>query len=150
MRISKKIIGGIAVMLMNGALSAHADSVEEVSTSRGPNPAKYQQRIKDLGDQIQLLGNKGLITKEEVAQFMERQSQLGKSEESVRNGGFQKPATDELEKSVTLLNADVFKASHKSNPIKPGQAEKEVNDPNLVPAYPDANLQPGSGVVDKK
>jgi hypothetical protein len=146
MRTSKKIIALFAIMLVSGTLPARADSVEVIKTAQ----LKYRQRIKDLGEQIQMLESKGLLTKDESAKFMERQSQLGKSEEVIENGGFQKGPTDELEKSVTLLNSDVFKASHKSNPIKPGQADKEVNDPNLIPAYPDANLKPGSGVVDKK
>jgi hypothetical protein len=146
MRTSKKIIVLFVIMLVSGTLPARADSVEVTTTRQ----LKYQQRIKDLGEQIQMLESKGLLTKDESAKFMERQSQMSKSEEAVRNGGFPKGPTDDLEKSVTLLNSDVFKASHKNNPVKPGQAEKETNDPNLIPAYPDANLQPGSGVVDKK
>jgi hypothetical protein len=147
MRItSKKIMLLFAFMSVSVTLPARADSVEVTKTIQ----LKYQQRIKDLGEQIQMLESKGLLTKDESAKFMQRQSQMSTSEEAIRNGGFQKGPTDELEKSVTLLNSDVFKASHKSNPVKPGQADKEVNDPNLVPAYPDANLQPGSGVVDKK
>jgi hypothetical protein len=140
MRNSKKIIGVIAALALSGTLSTYAEM----------NPAEYQQRIKDLGNQVQLLQGKGLLTNDEVSKFTVRLSQLSKVEESVRSGGFQKAPTDELEKSVTQLNGDVFKASHKANPIKPGQADKEVNDPNLIPAYPDANLKPGSGVVDKK
>ncbi len=66
-------------------------------------------------------------------------------EEKTRQDGFPKPEADDLEKSITKLNSDVFSASHKSNPVKAGSAEKEVHDPNLIPAYPDANLQPGSG-----
>jgi hypothetical protein len=149
MQISKRIISVFAVMLASGTLPAPADNVEPSGTMRLINP-KYQQRVKNLGEQIQMLEGKGLLTKEETAKFMERQSQLSKSEEAARNGGYQKPETDQLEKSITLLNSDVFKASNKHNPIKPGQAEKEVNDPNLIPAYPDANLQPNSGVVDKQ
>jgi hypothetical protein len=146
MRTSKKIIALFAIMLVSGTLPARADSVEVTTTMQ----LKYRQRIKDLGEQIQMLESKGLLTKDESTKFLERQSQMSKAEEAIRNGGFQKGPTDELEKSVTLLNSDVFKASHKNNPVKPGQADKEVNDPNLIPAYPDANLQPGSGVVDKK
>jgi hypothetical protein len=146
MRNLRQVISSIALLMAIGTLPAHTDEVEVTQQVN----LKYAQRIKDLGDQIQLLSGKGLLTKDETAQFMERQSQLGKTQQSVKMGGYQKNATDDLEKSVTQLNADVFKASHKDNPVKPGQAQTEVNDPNLIPAYSDKNLQPGSGVVDKK
>jgi len=139
MHNSKKIIGIVAAIWASGTF-AYAEM----------NPAEYQQRIKDLGDQVHLLQGKGLLTNDEVSKFTERLSQLSKTEQTVRSAGFQKVPTDELEKAVTKLNADVFKASHKDNPIKPGQADQEVNDPNLIPDYPDPNLKPGSGVVDKK
>jgi hypothetical protein len=146
MRISKRIISIFAAVLVGGTLPALADNADSTTKLRNP---KYEERVKNLGEQIQMLEGKGLLTKDETARFMERQSQLSKQEEAVRSGGYQKPETDQLEKSITLLNSDVFRASNKHNPIKPGQAEKEVNDPNLIPAYPDANLQPGSGVVGK-
>ncbi|HEY9683427.1 MAG TPA: hypothetical protein V6C86_17745 [Oculatellaceae cyanobacterium] len=149
MHTVKRVFSSALVSMSVGILPVFADSVETTETI-SINGAKYAQRVKDLGEQIQLVRSKGLITTEEATKFLERQAKLKTTEEEVRKAGFQKPQADELEKSITLLNADVFKASHKSNPIKPGQAEKEVNDPNLIPAYPDANLQPGSGVVDKK
>ncbi|HEY9760265.1 MAG TPA: hypothetical protein V6C97_34225 [Oculatellaceae cyanobacterium] len=149
MHTVKRVFSSALVAMSVGVLPVFADSVETTETISF-NGAKYAQRVKDLGEQIQLVQSKGLITNDEATKFLERQSKLKTTEEEVRKGGFQKPQADELEKSITLLNADVFKASHKSNPIKPGQADKEVNDPNLIPAYPDANLQPGSGVVDKK
>jgi len=111
MSFSKKIIAMLAIVLVSGSLPVRADDVEVSATSKVN--AKYHQRIKDLGEQIQLLESKGLITKDEAAKFTERQAQLDKSEESVKSAGFQKPATDELEKSITALNADVSKASHK-------------------------------------
>jgi len=111
MSFSKKIIAILAIVLVSGSLSVRADNVDESATERVN--AKYQQRIKDLGEQIHLLQSKGLITEDDAAKLIERQSQLSKSEESVRNDGFQKPATDELEKSITALNADVSTASHK-------------------------------------
>jgi hypothetical protein len=126
------------------AAPVFAQSVE-VSASTGLNPAKYAQRVKDLGEQIRLVRSKGLITEDDATKFSARQQELKSMEEKTRQDGFQKPEADTLEKSITKLNADLFAASHKTNPIKPGQAEKEVHDPNLIPAYPDANLQPGSG-----
>ncbi len=109
---------------------------------------KYKKRIADLGDQIQLNSSKGFISKEETETFLARQSKLIAMEEEARKKGFEKADADELERSITLLNADLFTASHKDNPVKAGQADAEVNDPNLIPAYPDKELQPGSGKVD--
>ncbi len=126
------------------AAPVFAQSVE-ISASTELNQAKYAQRVKDLGEQIRLARGKGLISEDDASKFTARQQELKGMEEKTRQGGFQKPQADELEKSITRLNADLFAASHKTNPIKPGQAEKEVHDPNLIPAYPDANLQPGSG-----
>jgi hypothetical protein len=126
------------------AAPVFADSIE-VSASTGIGQAKYAQRVSDLGDQIRLVRSKGLITQEDEAKFSARQQELKAMEEKTRQDGFPKPEADDLEKSITKLNSDVFSASHKSNPVKAGSAEKEVHDPNLIPAYPDANLQPGSG-----
>jgi hypothetical protein len=120
---------------------SNTESIEEPSLGR----PKYRQRIKDLGEQIHLVQSKGFISQDEATKFLDRQSKLFSMEAEARNNGFPKPATDDLEKAITLLNEEVFKASHKNNPIKPGQAEREVNDPNLIPAYPDKDLQPGSG-----
>jgi hypothetical protein len=122
----------------------------EITASTELGQAKYAQRVKDLGDQIRLVRSKGLITQDDEAKFTTRQQELKSMEEKTREGGFQKPEADQLEKSITKLNADLFAASHKSDPVKPGQAEKEVHDPNLIPAYPDANLQPGSGSAQSK
>ena len=149
MHTMRQLVSSVVMASAIGVLPVMADSVETTETV-SLNPAKYAQRVKDLGEQIQLVQSKGLITGDEASKFLERQGKLKNMEEETRKAGFPKPQADELEKSITLLNADLFKASHKSNPIKPGQADKEVNDPNLIPAYPDANLQPGSGVVDKK
>jgi hypothetical protein len=122
--------------------------VQEIESSSLVRP-KYRQRLKDLGEQIQLVQNKGFISQDEATKFLERQSRLLSLEAEVRKSGFPKPEADDLEKKITLLNEEVFKASHKNNPIKPGQAEREVNDPNLIPAYSDPKLQPGSGQVSR-
>ncbi len=117
----------------------------QITESTEVGRPKYKQRITDLGDQIRLIQNKGFISQGEADKFLSRQSELTSMEKETREKGFPKPATDDLEKAITLLNEEVFKASHKTNPVKAGQAENEVNDPNLIPAYPDRNLQPGSG-----
>jgi hypothetical protein len=131
------------------ATPVFAQSVQ-ITESTELGQAKYAQRVKDLGEQIRLVRSKGLITQDDESKFVARQQELRTIEEKTRQGGFQKPEADELEKSITKLNADLFAASHKSDPIKPGQAQKEVHDPNLIPAYPDANLQPGSGSKQSK
>jgi TolA-binding protein len=127
------------------AQSSSSSVTEEVRLGE----PKYRQRIKDLGEQIEMIQGKGFLTKPEADKFMQRIEELRGMEAEARKNGYAKPEADELEKGITLLNEQVFKASHKNNPIKPGPAEKEVNDPNLIPAYPDANLQPGSGKVSK-
>jgi hypothetical protein len=119
----------------------------QISESTEVGRPKYRQRIMDLGDQIRLVQNKGFISEDQATKFLNRQSGLISTEKELREKGFPKPPTDDLEKAITLLNEEVFKASHKNDPIKPGQAEKEVHDPNLIPAYPDKELQPGSGQV---
>ena len=106
---------------------------------------KFKQRLVDLADQIKMAQGKGFLTADEVSKFMERQSKLLMQEEAASKKGFPRSELDALEREITLLNGDVFKAMRKSDPVKPGQAEKEVNDPNLIPAYPDPELQPGSG-----
>jgi hypothetical protein len=106
---------------------------------------KFKQRINDLGEQIRLAQTKGFISGEESARFLDRQAKLLLQEAEVSQKGFPKPDLDTLEKAVTLLNSDLFAAMRKSDPVKPGTAEKETNDANLIPAYPDPELQPGSG-----
>lgn len=106
---------------------------------------KFKQRIADLGDQIRMAQSKGFITDAEATQFTDRQSKLFLIEADANKKGFPKPDLDNLEKAITLLNSDLFKAMHKNDPVKPGTSENEVNDPNLIPAYPDPELQPGSG-----
>jgi hypothetical protein len=106
---------------------------------------KFKQRINDLGDQIRLVQSKGFITGIEASKFLDQQSKLLLQESEVSMKGFPKADLDTLEKAITLLNADLFAAMRKCDPVKPGSAEKEVNDPNLIPAYTDPELQPNSG-----
>ncbi len=110
---------------------------------------KFKQRITDLGDQIRLVQGKGFITQDEASKLLDRQSKLFVQESEVSKRGFPKADLDVLEKAITLLNADLFKAMRKSNPVQAGPAEKEVNDPNLIPAYSDPELQPGSGHISE-
>lgn len=107
---------------------------------------KFKQRIIDLGDQIRLAQNKGFITADEGGKFLERQSKLLSVEAEASKKGFAKADVDDLEKAITLFNGDLFKVMHKQDPIKPSPADSEVNDPNLIPAYPDKDLQAGSGL----
>lgn len=95
---------------------------------------------------MKMAQTKGFITGDEFNQFQERKAGLLSQEESASKKGFPKEEIDKLETAVTQLNADLFKAMRKSDPVKPGPAETEVNDPNLIPAYPDPELQPGSGL----
>jgi len=111
---------------------------------------KFKQRLNDLADQVHLAQNKNFITPDEAAKFMERQAKLLTVEADLSKRGYPKGELDGLEKSITLLNGDLFAAMHKKDPIKPGAAQKEYNDPNLVPNYPDIDLKPGSGHVDPK
>lgn len=106
---------------------------------------KFRERLINLGDQIRMVQAKGFISAEESSAFLSRQAVLLEQETTAAKNGFQRAEVDSLEKAITLLNSDLFKASKKSDPVKPGPAETEVNDPNLIPAYPDAELQPGSG-----
>lgn len=93
--------------------------------------------------------SKGFITDAEASQFLDRKTKLLDVEAEANKKAFPKDDIDSLEKAITLLNSDLFKAMRKTDPVKPGQADKEVNDPHLIPAYPDPELQPGSGKVDK-
>lgn len=106
---------------------------------------KFKERLTDLADQIKMAQGKGWINAEESSKFMERQSRLLTEEAEANKAGYPKSSVDNLEREITLLNGELFKAMHKTDPIKPGQAEKEVNDPNLIPAYPDPELQPNRG-----
>lgn len=109
---------------------------------------KFKQRLNDLADQVHLAQGKAFITADEAAKFMERQSKLLTVEADLSRRGYPKEELDSLEKSITSLNADLFAAMHKTDPVKPTASEKEVNDPNLIPAYNDPELKPGSGHVD--
>ncbi len=106
---------------------------------------KFKERLVNLAEQVNMAEGKGFITKEEAAGFIERQKSLLAKEAEASKSGFPRADVDELERSVALLNSDLFKAMRKNDPVKPGPAESEVNDPNLIPAYPDPELQPGSG-----
>ena len=103
---------------------------------------KFKQRINDLGAQIRLVESKGLITSGEAGAFLDRQARLLLQEAQANNQGFRTAELNALEKAITLLNADLFAATHKNSPVKPGTAEKEINDPNLIPDYPDPELKP--------
>ncbi len=129
-----------------------ATTTTSISESQGMTPGnlKYKQRVQDLADQIKLVQSKGFISSDQANKFLERQSTLAAMEAEDRRNGYPKAATDQLEKAITLLNEDLFKASHKNNPIKSSNAQNEAHDPNLIPAYPDADLQPGSGHVSPK
>lgn len=107
---------------------------------------KFKERIRNLGEQIQMAQGKGFIGSQEANAFMDRQAKLLIQEQEAAKKEFQKEDMDKLETDITVLNGDLFKAMRKSDPVKPGAAETEVNDPNLIPAYPDPELQPGSGV----
>jgi hypothetical protein len=111
---------------------------------------KFKQRLNDIADQIKMAQGKNFITAAEASQFLERENKLLSVEADASKNGFPKSSIDDLEKAITLLNGDLFKAMRKSDPVKPGTAEKEVNDPNLIPAYPDPELQPGSGQMEQK
>ena len=93
--------------------------------------------------------SKSWINADEAAKFMERQAKLLTEEAEANKQDYPKAAVDKLEREVTLLNGDLFKAMHKTDPVKPGPADKEVNDPNLIPAYPDPELQPNSSSNSK-
>ncbi len=108
---------------------------------------KFKERLLNLADQIRLVQSKGFISSDEASLFLDRQSKLLLQEAEASKKGFPRPELDDLEKAITLLNSDLFKASKKSDPVKPGPAQTEVNDPNLIPAYPDPELQPGSGKI---
>lgn len=128
---------------MSTAASKRDPSITKPSIKYVP---KFKQRINDLGEQMKMAQTKGFISAVELGKFVERKSQLLLQEEAASKKGFPKEEVDKLETAVTQLNADLFKAMRKSDPVKPGAAESEVNDPNLIPAYPDPELQPGSGL----
>lgn len=106
---------------------------------------KFKERLLDLADQVKMAQTKGWITADEAAKFMERQTKLLPVEAEASKKGFPQADVDNLERAITLLNGDLFKAMRKADPVKPGPAESEVNDPNLIPAYSDPELQPNSG-----
>lgn len=103
---------------------------------------RFKQRLNDIGAQIKMAEQKGFISPQDAQTFASRASLLLLQESEVSEKGFPKPVLDDLEKSITLLNSDLFAAMHKKNPIRPGLSEKEINDPNLIPAYSDPALQP--------
>lgn len=107
---------------------------------------KFKERIKNLAEQIQMAQSKGFIEPEKAKDFLAEQAKLLQQEEAAAKNNFPKEELDKLETAITVLNGNLFKAMRKNDPVKPGPAESEVNDPNLIPAYPDPELQPGSGI----
>ncbi|MBX9719756.1 MAG: hypothetical protein K2X81_00035 [Candidatus Obscuribacterales bacterium] len=104
-----------------GSDAVGGDSSFSSETVRTEKPSiffvpKFKQRILDLKEQITLGQTKGFLSSEEVAAFMQRDGQLLLQEEDLAKKNYPKAQLDDLEKAITLLNGDLFKAMNKKGP----------------------------------
>lgn len=95
---------------------------------------KFKERIKNLKEQVDFSLGKGFITQDESAQFHSRLTQLHAQEEDLAKKGYPKGELDVLEKGITGLNSDLFKASNKPAADKPGTTTTGGASPAAAPA----------------
>lgn len=81
---------------------------------------KFKERIKNLKEQVEFSLGKGFISQDESTQFHSRLTQLSAQEADLEKKGYPKGELDSLEKGITGLNSDLFKASNKPSGEKPG------------------------------
>lgn len=81
---------------------------------------KFKERIKNLKEQVDFSLGKGFITQAESTAFHARLDQLHVQEEDLAKKGYPKAELDGLEKGITGLNSDLFKASNKASAEKAG------------------------------
>ncbi len=140
----------------NGGDTSGGDSSFSSETIRTEKPSiffvpKFKQRIMDLKDQITLGQKNGYLTNEEVAAFMERDNQLLQQEEDLARKNYPKAQLDELEKAITLLNGDLFKASNKKGPPPgPGSDTTDSANKSSEPVKPISSPGVSTGKVEGK
>lgn len=82
---------------------------------------KFKERIKNLREQVDFSLGKSFISKDESSTFHSRLDQLHAQEEDLAKRGYPKTELDDLEKGITGLNSDLFKASNKPSGEKAGE-----------------------------
>ena len=95
-----------------GGSGSESSASDSVTLKFAP---KFKERIKNLKEQIDFSLTKGFITADQAAALTTRQGQLAGQEAELAKSGYPKPALDDLEKAITLLNSDLHKASQKGN-----------------------------------
>lgn len=71
---------------------------------------KFKERLKNLGEQIELGVSKGWLNAEQVDQFKKERERVAAFEAEVSQKGYPKPEVAELEKQVTALNQNLSQA----------------------------------------
>jgi hypothetical protein len=105
---------GLLSILAGFALSIPATPADEVTVTPTLNlEAKYRQRIKDMGEQLDNGIAKGWISSGKGEQLKKELSDVDAMETDVSAKGFEKEPTNVLEKKVTALNEHITNAMKK-------------------------------------
>lgn len=118
---------------------------------------KYKKRLANLAEQVETGAAKGWLTADEAAKFRQELSELQSKAQKTAAAGFAKGEADDLEKSVTLFNQNLYKASNKVSqptgevePIVPSSRRIPGAFPELpgdaLPVVPSANPAPAPAV----
>jgi hypothetical protein len=95
---------------------------------------KFKERIKNLREQVDFSLGKTFISKDESSKFHSRLDQLHAQEEDLAKRGYPKSELDDLEKGITGLNSDLFKASNKPSGEKAGETTTSGGTTSGAPA----------------
>ena len=98
----------LCVLVLLGFAFSIPVLADEITSTLTPNlEAKYRQRIKDMGEQLDNGVSKGWISSAKASQLKQELSDVDSLETDVSSKGFPKEATNDLEKKVTALNEHI-------------------------------------------
>lgn len=87
---------------------------------------KYQERIKNFKEQLEMGRKKGWLTEQEILEFKEKISVLESMEKKVRGKNYPKNELDQMEKMFTLYNQEFYKASNTPMSKKKSTKKKKI------------------------
>lgn len=112
----------------NSTVGGSSSSTETKLRTEKPSIAftpKFNRRIMNLGEQIDLALSKGFISSEEAASFKQRQMQLVSMDEEATKKKMPQTSVIEIERALTVLNADMYRAMHKDTAAKETKEKDE-------------------------
>lgn len=121
---------------LSGSSSSATTTTTTTTTSTSPGlrtekpsiglQPKFKKRISDIADQIDMALSKGFISSDEASGFKQRQLQLLSMDEEYNKKGSAPNLLVEIERTITVLNADMYRAMNKDKaaPLPEKSSEK--------------------------